>query len=95
MTCASALTRPLNCAGAPGIADGSSPVTAALNVAGPLMRGISTGSSGNTSSGMRPEACIRRGAPIAGQLLDVRLAVLDARAQDDVREAGLERAARG
>ena len=53
-----ALIRPLNCGGAPGIADGSSPVRPAFSIAGPLMRGISTGSCGSNSSGTRPETSI-------------------------------------
>ena len=51
-----ALIFPLNCGGAPGIADGSSPVRPALRIAGPLMRGISTGAGSNC--GRRPETSI-------------------------------------
>ena len=47
---------PPRAAEAPGIAAGLSPLTAAFNVDGPPMRGISTGSGGTTSSGMRPDA---------------------------------------
>ena len=61
--CTSRLTRPLNPAGAPGMAAGSRPRTEALNVAGPPMRGISTGSGGTTSSGIRPDASMRRSCP--------------------------------
>ena len=53
---ASSVTMPPSAADAPGIADGLSPLTAAFSVDGPPMRGISTGSGGTTSRGMRPEA---------------------------------------